>query len=103
VAAAGQTKSDSGKRVYFVRIHQTLKMTPAMAAGITKRLWEIADIVDVLEACGREVLRVDQSKPEAGKGFRSLNRLGEGLPLRRLCHAPRSSYRQAGMNFETDS
>jgi IS1 family transposase len=34
----------------FVRIHQTLKMTPAMAAGVTKRLWEMTDIVDVLEA-----------------------------------------------------
>jgi hypothetical protein len=34
----------------FVRIHQTLKMTPAMAAGVSKRLWEMADIVDVLEA-----------------------------------------------------
>jgi IS1 family transposase len=33
----------------FVRIHQTLKMTPAMAAGVTKRLWEIGNIVDVLE------------------------------------------------------
>jgi hypothetical protein len=34
----------------FVRIHQTLRMTPAMAAGITKRLWEMTDVVDVLEA-----------------------------------------------------
>jgi IS1 family transposase len=34
----------------FVRIHQTLKVTPAMAAGVTKRLWEMSDIVDVLEA-----------------------------------------------------
>jgi hypothetical protein len=34
----------------FVRIHQTLKMTPAMAAGVTKRLWEVADMVTVLEA-----------------------------------------------------
>ena len=33
----------------FVRIHQTLKMSPAMAAGVTKRLWEIGDIVDMLE------------------------------------------------------
>jgi IS1 family transposase len=33
----------------FVRIHKTLRMTPAMAAGVTKRLWEIGDIVDVLE------------------------------------------------------
>ena len=34
----------------FVRIHQTLKVTPAMAAGVTKRLWEISDMVAVLEA-----------------------------------------------------
>jgi hypothetical protein len=34
----------------FVRIHQTLRTTPAMAAGVTKRLWEITDVVDVLEA-----------------------------------------------------
>jgi hypothetical protein len=34
----------------FVRIHKTLRTTPAMAANITKRLWEIGDIVNVLEA-----------------------------------------------------
>ena len=25
----------------FVRIHKTLRVTPAMAAGVTDRLWEI--------------------------------------------------------------
>ena len=34
----------------FVRIHKTLKVTPAMAAGVTDRLWEVADMVGVLEA-----------------------------------------------------
>jgi IS1 family transposase len=34
----------------FVRIHKTLRTTPAMAAGVTSRLWEVSDIVDVLEA-----------------------------------------------------
>jgi len=34
----------------FVRIHRTLRTTPAMAAGVTKKLWEIGDIVGVLEA-----------------------------------------------------
>ncbi len=34
----------------FVRIHKTLRTTPAMAASVTKRLWEIGDMVDVLEA-----------------------------------------------------
>jgi hypothetical protein len=27
-----------------------LRTTPAMAGGVTSRLWEIGDIVDVLEA-----------------------------------------------------
>jgi IS1 family transposase len=35
----------------FVRVHQSIRMTPAMAAGVTKRLWEMSDVVDVLEAC----------------------------------------------------
>jgi hypothetical protein len=34
----------------FVRIHKTLRTTPAMAAGVTSRLWEVGDIVEVLEA-----------------------------------------------------
>ena len=34
----------------FVRIHKTLRTTAAMAAGLTSRLWEIGDIVGVLEA-----------------------------------------------------
>jgi IS1 family transposase len=34
----------------FVRIHQTLKVTPAMAAGVTQRVWEMTDVVDMLEA-----------------------------------------------------
>lgn len=32
----------------FVRIHQTLKATPAMAAGVTNKLWEIKDICELL-------------------------------------------------------
>jgi IS1 family transposase len=34
----------------FVRIHKTLKVTPAMAAGVTDRLWEVSEMVKVLEA-----------------------------------------------------
>ena len=33
----------------FVRIHQTLKVPPAMAAGVTPKLWEMSDMVKVLE------------------------------------------------------
>jgi IS1 family transposase len=33
----------------FVRIHQSLRMTPAMAAGVTKTLWSLTDMVRVIE------------------------------------------------------
>jgi hypothetical protein len=33
----------------FVRIHQTLRCSPAMAAGVATKLWELADMVKVLE------------------------------------------------------
>ena len=29
----------------FVRVHQTLRVTPAMEAGVTTSVWSIADIV----------------------------------------------------------
>jgi IS1 family transposase len=32
----------------FVRIHQTLRVTPAMAAGVTDRLWSIDDMLNLL-------------------------------------------------------
>jgi hypothetical protein len=40
--------------IYFmfynvVCIHQTLKITSAMPAGVTKQLWEMSDLVHVLE------------------------------------------------------
>lgn len=34
----------------FVRIHASLRVTPAMAAGVTDKLWEVADIVALIEA-----------------------------------------------------
>jgi IS1 family transposase len=34
----------------FVKIHGKLRCTPAMAAGVTTRLWEVSDIVAILEA-----------------------------------------------------
>jgi hypothetical protein len=36
----------------FVRIHQTLRVTAAMAAGVTDRLWEVSDIVADAGAVG---------------------------------------------------
>ncbi len=33
----------------FVRIHQTLRVTPAMAAGVTTHLWEVGDLVNLMK------------------------------------------------------
>jgi hypothetical protein len=33
----------------FVRIHQTLRVTPAMAAGVSDQLWSVEDIAALLE------------------------------------------------------
>jgi hypothetical protein len=33
----------------FCRIHKTLRITLAMAAGVTDRLWSVGDKVKVLE------------------------------------------------------
>jgi hypothetical protein len=32
----------------FIKIHSSLRMTPAMAAGVTSKLWDVADLVDLL-------------------------------------------------------
>jgi hypothetical protein len=34
----------------FVRIHKTLKCTPAMAAGLSKTLWSVDDIIALIDA-----------------------------------------------------
>ncbi len=33
----------------FVRIHQSLRVTPAMAAGVTDRLWKLEDVARLAE------------------------------------------------------
>lgn len=33
----------------FARVHQTLRVTPAMAAGVSNHVWEIEEIVGLLE------------------------------------------------------
>lgn len=38
----------------LVRIHRTLRVTPAMQAGLTNRVWGIEDIIGLLEIAERE-------------------------------------------------
>jgi hypothetical protein len=53
----------------FVRIHQTLKVTPAMAAGVTDRLWEMKDLAEMLEA-----FEVSQKRTEGAAALRQAGR-----------------------------
>lgn len=34
----------------FARIHQTTRVTPAMAAGVSSKLWDVSDLVGLLES-----------------------------------------------------
>lgn len=34
----------------FVRVHQTLKTTPCVAAGVTNRRWDLADMIGLLDS-----------------------------------------------------
>jgi IS1 family transposase len=49
----------------FVRIHKTLRVTPAMAAGVADRLWEIGNIVALIEKAEG---RVDRKRGPYNKG-----------------------------------
>jgi IS1 family transposase len=35
----------------FCRIHQTLRVSPAMAAGVTAELWDMTDVVRMIDEC----------------------------------------------------
>ena len=36
----------------FIKIHRTLRTSPAMAAGVTDRLWEVSDLCGPAEVLG---------------------------------------------------
>jgi len=41
----------------FCRIHQSLRVTPAMAAGVTNKLWEVKDIVALLGEPEKKIIK----------------------------------------------
>ncbi len=52
----------------FVKIHSTIRMTPAMAAGVTDHLWEMSDVVALLEDQKSEEIAERRDWKLSGKG-----------------------------------
>lgn len=48
-------------------IHKTLRVTPAMAAGVTDRLWEIKGMAALVEAADAAPAKRGPYKPRAAK------------------------------------
>jgi hypothetical protein len=62
----------------FIRIHQTLRTSPAMAAGVTDRLWEMSDVVALLD--GEREQRVKAAREKSTRNNeRSYNPFGPVL------------------------
>ncbi len=51
----------------FVRIHKTLRVAPAMAAGLTDRLWSMDDVVALIDARAEPPKARGPYKPRAPK------------------------------------
>lgn len=57
----------------FVRIHKTLKVSPAMAAGISKTLWSMEDVVALIDAQAEAPKPRGPYKPRAPKAEANSN------------------------------
>lgn len=38
----------------FVRVHQTLRVTPAMEAGLADHVWSLEELVGLLDVAGKK-------------------------------------------------
>jgi len=56
----------------FVRMHRTLGMSPALAAGVSKTLWSIADLVELIDAWDAKQPRQKPGRKPKEKGVSAL-------------------------------
>jgi len=52
----------------LVRRHETLKATPAMALGVTDRVWTIGDLIDA--ALATQSIKPEPTAPDRRRQFR---------------------------------
>jgi len=62
----------------FCRVHQTLRVTPAMEAGLAKTVWEIEDLAALVEAQELQAIEDGKLKRENTKRNHQIDRLGRG-------------------------
>ena len=73
--AKGQSRQPLQEPWARAEIHQTLRITPAMAAGVTDRLWDMSDIVRLVE----EMKAANLSAERSERAERSYNPFGDAL------------------------
>ncbi len=71
----------------FVRVHETLRVTPAMESGLTDHVWSMAELLTVALATPASPAPVTLASPQgmsagAAKGERRGTKLGPRPPLR---------------------
>ncbi len=59
----------------FVRVHQTLRITPAMATNVTDKLWDMTDVVKMIDAW--EQGKLEAPKREFGGDLSYTSRPGD--------------------------
>ena len=47
----------------FAKVHQTLRVTPAMEAGVTVHVWTMEEIVDMIDAAAPQPAKRGPYKP----------------------------------------
>ncbi len=57
----------------FVRVHKTLRMSPAMAAGIETRLWSMEDVAELVEARDPAPAKRGTYKPRQPKSAEAIS------------------------------
>lgn len=48
----------------FSRVHKTLKVTPAMEAGVVDQLWTLDDLIDLMEAQEEGAVEVSKRRKD---------------------------------------
>ena len=72
----------------FCRIHKTLRVTPAMAAGVTQHVWSLEEVIGLLDAAVKKAALLGGQENgrtgyRAASGRSVILRISRSLPPRR--------------------